>query len=420
MPTEKREHFRYKTNLFSLVRRFALTFIAWNARINLNYGVSAEGEKKMENIIIPSSLQITMDDVGWFNGADDRENGGSARTAMSRRHCAEDYLAINELGSRLNMRINCAFILAEWDPDNRLKDIKWLSKYGDGWNNAAYLGKEEMAAVVDAINSSPYIDIAIHGLMHNYYKPGIPYCNSDYFYPIDGVMQMSPEGEVRARLDAFFDLLSHYKINKKVNSFIPPAFSYVWGDISPILKDYGVRFISTLFESEKFRMPEGVTIPVSAAVEGSGIITVNRNNNFVPWYEISTNLDEAPVVSGIFGCHWPNILHEDKTRHSEVIDSWVRYFERCANTFGIILSRDIAFAAEQSLYYDYASVSYEDCRTVIDVSAVPTTDACSGKFYISSRFEIKTASGCEITEYERKDGFINYEVRPIERVMTLA
>jgi hypothetical protein len=167
-------------------------------------------------------------------------------------------------------------------------------------------------------------------------------------------------------------------------------------------------------------MPETMTLPVSAAVEGSGIITLNRNNNFVPWYEISTNLDEAPVVSGIFGCHWPNILHEDKTRHSEVIDSWVRYFERCANTFGIILSRDIAFAAEQSLYYDHASVKYEDRRTLIDISAVPGTESCLGRFYVSSRTEIKRASGCEITEYERKDGFINYEVRPTEKIISFA
>ena len=90
----------------------------------------------MENIIIPKSLQITMDDVGWFNGSDDRENGGSARTAMTRRHCHEDYLAINELGKRLNMRINCAFILGEWDPDNRLADVPYLSKYGKDWDNA--------------------------------------------------------------------------------------------------------------------------------------------------------------------------------------------------------------------------------------------------------------------------------------------
>ena len=36
----------------------------------------------MENIIIPKSLQIVMDDVGWFNGNDDRKRGGSAREML--------------------------------------------------------------------------------------------------------------------------------------------------------------------------------------------------------------------------------------------------------------------------------------------------------------------------------------------------
>lgn len=373
----------------------------------------------MENIIIPSSLQITMDDVGWFNGEDDRKNGGSARTAMTRRHCSEDYAAINELGKRLNMRINCAFVLAEWDPDNRLRKIKHLSKYGEGWNNAAYLGKEEMGAVADTVNASPYIDVAIHGLLHNYYDPAIPYCNSDYFYPIDEKMQVIPEQEIRERFDAFFDLLDYYKINKKVNSFIPPSFKYIWEGISHILADYGIKYVSTLFETKDLAMPSGVSAPKCAGVESGAVITINRNNNFIPWYDISTNLDTAPVVSGVFGCHWPNILHEDKARHGEIIEGWVRYFERCANTFGIILSRDIAFAAEQSLYYEYAGVSYDGGATVIDISSVPTTDACRGVFYISSREEIKEAFGCTVTVYEKKDGFINYEVRPTEKIITL-
>ena len=370
----------------------------------------------MEKIIIPSSLQITMDDVGWFNGEDDRENGGSARTAMTRRHCAEDYAAINELGRRLNMRINCAFVLGEWDPDNRLRGIKQLSKFGDKWDNAAYLGKEEMTAVAEVINASPYIDIAVHGLMHNYYDPKIPYCNSDYFYSENNVMKMIPESEIRARLDAFFDLLDHYKINKTVNSFIPPAFSYIWESISHVLSDYGIKYVSTLFYAWNMSLPQGFKNQ-NAAVENGNIITLNRNNNFVPWYEISTCLDDAPTVNGIFGCHWPNLLHEDKNRHGEVIDNWERYFKRCSNTYGTILSRDIAFAAAQSLFLEFSTVTYEGEKVTVDISKVPKVDAGADRFYISALSEIKSHSGCTLSVYERKEGFINYEVIPTEDIL---
>ena len=125
-----------------------------------------------------------------------------------------------------------------------------------------------------------------------------------------------------------------------------------------------------------------------------------------------------PVVKGIFGCHWPNLLHEDKTRHNEIIDSWVRYFERCSNTYGIILSRDSAFAASQSLFLEYAALSYENGRMTADISSVPRTDVRQDKFYISSRKEIKSFSGCKLSVYEEKVGFINYEVTPTENIMT--
>jgi len=356
-----------------------------------------------------------MDDVGWFNGSDDRKNGGSARTAMTRRHCAADYEAINELGRRLDMKINCAFVIGEWDDDNRLKRVPYLSKFGDAWNNAAYLGREEMAAVKAAVNASPYIDIAVHGLMHNYYNPNVPYSNTDYYYYEDKVCRAIPEKEIRMRLDAFFDMLDHHGIEKNVNSFIPPNFTYKWGSISHILRDYEIKYASTVFTSMK--LPDGFDCPNTAGVD-NGIITVNRNVNFVPWYEISTNLDECEPVSGIFGCHWPNVLHEDPSRHKEVIDGWVRYFDRCSNTYGIILSKDIAFAATQSLYREYAKTEFADNIIRIDISDVPKNGGLNECFYISSRSEITYCNGCDISVHERKNGFINYKIIPHTNVMT--
>ena len=63
------------------------------------------------SIIIPDSLQIVLDDVGWRNGADDRKNGGPSRTGISRRHVPSDYRAINELGELIGMKIHCAFVI---------------------------------------------------------------------------------------------------------------------------------------------------------------------------------------------------------------------------------------------------------------------------------------------------------------------
>jgi hypothetical protein len=82
----------------------------------------------MNQFVIPNALQIVIDDLGWMNSKDDRENKGPSRTAMPRNHVAEDYAAINALGKALGMRINCAFVIGEWDPDNRLKKLPNFSE----------------------------------------------------------------------------------------------------------------------------------------------------------------------------------------------------------------------------------------------------------------------------------------------------
>jgi hypothetical protein len=371
-----------------------------------------------ETIIIPQSLQITLDDVGWFNGPDDRKNGGSARTAMPRRHCAEDYAAINELGRRLDMRINCGFVLGEWDPDNRLRRVKYLSKFGDNWNNATYLGKEEMQAVADTVRSSPYIDIAVHGLLHNYYHPDHDYTNTDYYYHDGERHILTPEDEIRTRLDAYFDILDYYRIGKTPNSFIPPNFDYVWGSMTHILADYGIKYVSTVFTYPDLQTPDGFVKPQYGGVEGHGIITLNRNVNRISWREVGSDLDGLPPLAGIFGCHWPNLLHEDPKRNMETVDNWERYFKHCADTYGIILSKDIAFAAAQTLFSEYSNVSYDGGRMTVDITSVPKTDGRADRFYISARQEITAYSGCQIELHERRNGFINYAVTPLSSIMT--
>ena len=59
----------------------------------------------MAIMTIPRPLQIALDDVGWFCAEDDRKQGGPSRTGVTRRHCYKDYIAVNELGKRLGMKI---------------------------------------------------------------------------------------------------------------------------------------------------------------------------------------------------------------------------------------------------------------------------------------------------------------------------
>lgn len=369
----------------------------------------------MERIIIPRPLQIVVDDLGWFCPTDDRPAGGPSRSAMSRYHLASDYEAINYLGEQLGMRINCAFILGEWDPDNRLRSVKHLSKYGDGWDNAAHLDPDEMRRCVEVINSSPYIDFAVHGLLHGYYMAGTDnHDMSDYYYRKSKELIMIPEDEVRHRLDCFFDIVDHYGIKKEINSFVPPSFNTRIGELTRILRDYGILYSSTIFRTVDCdgERPSVVTVE-------NGIITVDRNNNLIPWNSVSSDFSKFAPTVGIFGTHWPNFLHHDPERSHEVVDGAVKYFRACEHNFGTVLSRDMKYCATQSLYSQFATLTEREGECVIDLSAVPTAVGRGDFFTVSLKSEPKELSGAEISLVSDLGEFKNYDIYPKESVVKI-
>lgn len=358
----------------------------------------------MRNIIIPRPLHIVLDDMGWMSGKDDRANGGPSRLGINRKPCYKDYLAVNQLGKRISMKITCAFVLGEWDPDNRLGAIKNLSKYRI-WDNATYLDREELLKCVDAVNGSEYIDLAVHGLLHGYYAQDIDNTDeSDFYYRKNEKLFMIPEAEVRERLDSYFDLLKFYRINKKVNTFVPPSFSYRFNELSSVLKDYGIEYVSTIFSNMETDEKQKI-----AAVEQNGIINIDRNINDIEWDMFDSDLSVLPTdTNGILGLHWPNLLHSDRDKSGEVINRAAEFFLRCSENFGTILSRDIEFCANQSLFYRFAKIEQRENETVIDTGALDMNKT----YYISSKEPINSVSGADISVFEQKQNFTTYALTP--------
>ena len=377
--------------------------------------------------VIPHALQIVIDDFGWINGNDDRENGGPSRTGLPRKHCAEDYIAVNELGKALDMKINCAFVLGEWDPDNRMKKIPYFSQYGEDWDNARYLDKAEMKRTVDALNASEYIDISIHGLMHGSQMPGIDNNDaSDFFYMKNGVKYVFPENELRQKLDAFFGILDYYGVKKTVNSYVPSAALYVPYTLSSLMEAYGIRYIVQPFKYTDFGRED-----VYLATVDNGIIMTDRCNfiekegftrtmDIRPWDEVASDFMALPKATCIVGSHWPNYLHLDPMRSLELTEQSAAYFISCGEEFGTILSRDIGFHATQALYKRFAKAEEKDGVFTVDVSAVPNPIGNLGKFYISTREPLRSYAGCTATLYETKADHFTYEITPNADIIILS
>lgn len=368
----------------------------------------------MTDFTIPAALQINMDDVGWWCGSDDRKIGGPSRTAMPRPHCVRDYQAIADLGKALNMKITCAMVIGEWDMDNRLaNEVPYFSHYGENWNNSAYRDSDQMREAVEIMNNSSYIDIALHGLYHGYYMPGVDNPDiSDFYYRIDNKYYVVPEDEIRNRLDHFFLLYEEHKMTTPVESFIPPSFVYRDFEISEILREYGIKYCEPIFNSTLSIGANNPELLESVFVEND-IITVDRGFNPIPWDSVNSDFDAvADKPFGIMGIHWPNILNMDPEKHGDTLKKILPYFDRCSQTFGIVMSRNMAFAATQALYRKYTKLTKQENIIILDLNDIPKASGRLNSFFVSTKQKPKAFENCKLDEIQTKDGFENYEIIP--------
>ncbi len=369
----------------------------------------------MFEVLIPAALQINMDDVGWWCGRDDRKIGGPSRTGMPRNHYVEDYQAVADLGAELNMQINCAFVLGEWDMENRLgREIPHFSHFGAKWNNASYRKQEDLERAAEIIRNSPHIGVTMHGLYHGYYMPGIDNHDcSDYLYAINGKQHYVPEKEIRLRIEHFLRLCEKYDFRKEIISFIPPSFRHEPFGISEILKEYGIRYIFTHFENLYLDTRNLKEMVFDSVFVEDGIITVDQKYHSIPWDAVDADFAVQPTAYGVLSSHWPNYLNMNPQKYHETRQRIVHYFKKCAETFGIILSRSAAFAATQELYKKYAKTVQNGNTWVIDLSQVPKVPGRLDSFFISAKTSPVSVEGAALGEMENHSGFNNYEVKPL-------
>ena len=127
-----------------------------------------------ENVIIPESFLIVVDDVGWWLEGDKRyyvdvPTEFSAQT--KRPYYFEDYKSLVEMGKALDMRILCGLTIGEWDRDRLLAKVPGSNMYGSKWTNSEPLRQiEKFEMVRDYINAnSKHVEMALHGLNHMFW-----------------------------------------------------------------------------------------------------------------------------------------------------------------------------------------------------------------------------------------------------------
>ena len=213
-------------------------------------------------------------------------------------------------------------------------------------------------------------------------------------------------------------------MKKEVNSYVPASACYIFDSITKILAEYGVKYVLQPFLGTDFKGDR----PILVALE-NGIITTDRahfiNNytqrdNILPWDQWEPDFSVLPKARCIIGTHFPNYLHMDPKRNSELTLSIAEYVKSCANRFGSMMSRDLGFYSTQALYKRFSQTEEKNGSFTVDVSRVPKVRGNLGKFYVSSESPIKHCDGGEIALYETKETYFTYEISPNSDVITLS
>lgn len=381
----------------------------------------------MKNLIcIPKALQLVLDDIGWFYGADQRSAGLPSRTGINRLHVLEDYEAVENLGRAIGQKINCMLVIGEWDQKGVLRKAPNSNKWGKEWNGSIYYRPLEAEKILDFVNSSKFIELGFHGLLHDAWKEdGAFLCDGEFYLP-EGFEKGNPkrlvsEEHLKKHFDAFYEIYENAGFKGEIRSFASPCGikeSPVDGRMTSILKQYGIRFWHN-------HLSEKVAGDLGTSFVQNGVIFNLKAIPLCPWEVYDLDPDMIPTYdpkeSGIIGGHWVNILRYNPKRNSENLDAWVRFFDRQCAVFGHILSKDVEFAHFQQIYHNFSKIVQTENGIVIDLKSADSIlpDGVRPPLYVSIRCSAgkPVCENASLTLYEEKinpsgfkKGFCNYKI----------
>ncbi len=331
-------------------------------------GNSRQPNAKGVTAVVPMPIQIVIDDVGWWSGHDGSKQQEPYRTGISRDHVPEDYEAIARLGRLLRVRPQAAMVLCEWDRENILRKLPTSTWMGSNWDNSKWVGPWLDKAAHIIRGNTDHFEVTMHGVGHEYWTDG-KFTRAEW---ADSNGTMRPVDQVEAHLDNFEALLAQNQLSPMPKSFVPTAFLHGFGptdgykmSLAEILSKRGIVYINTPFESMQNRAA------VSHGVFGfdAGVITVDRGQDLMDW----SDFGKAPtgqLHGPTCGMHWPNLLHPDPERNSEIVDAWVRFLQPFNSAMGTLLAANSESFRTQLVHHVCTQLMVRDDSIQIDFSGV--------------------------------------------------
>ena len=379
----------------------------------------------MENIKLPIAVSIRVDDVGWFEGADDRHLGRPSRSGIPRRHDPRDILALNEIGRGLGTKVLCNLVLGEWDFKNRLRGVPHETWDEENWDAAKVVNanRDFFDGAFSALEDSENLEYGLHGLLHGYYVDGKLH-DEKYLYPFtvknekgEWVRLPRDYGEFDRMLTLFQEIYNDWGFKKKIRVWEAGngCFGKPWDDCN--------REFARILLSHGIGIWEWGGWP-SDVLSQDGMVFINSALGFLTWDaygvdpSILHNVFESPrghgFVPNICG-HLTNFIRFQPEKNFEYVDKWVDYFRRITRPFGALIARDNEQAASQGVYAAYAKIDKIDGGYRIDLAPVEEarTFILEEEFFVAikdKRMPVSVTGG-ELYVHEIRDDHVIYRVK---------
>ncbi len=367
-----------------ILMAFVFVFVFSAAQNISAQKVNEKGQTGIQKneIIFPRPFAVAIDDLGWMLGNDDGYGDlqGPYRIGIHRHMEVDNYKGIVEVGKKMNIRLQCLFILGEMDRLNILSKVPTTNPQGKNWDNSENISDEQIKIMNYVKESAANLEFGLHGVLHEYWPEVNKRRRAEWYNTDDN--HPWPEKQLMAHVKIFKEIMAEYGMTKEAGysfpeSFVPCAYALYWnpkGDYSTcsVLHKAGIKYANTLFYPyiSELNPPKG---PNAGGID-HGVLVINRINYGNPWYAYSS-VPTVPVKdqkSDVIESHWTNWIAPDEFLQEATNQKWITFLRMVQRQKNRYLAKNTEQFYAQWLYKKYTIVSEKEPGIVnIDNTNMP-------------------------------------------------
>lgn len=305
--------------------------------------------------IVPTPLSVGIDDVGWKRGWSSADTGGPWRGGMAvgRWMVWEDYEVLVYVAKTVKTRLQCLFVMGEFDRANICAEYPTTTQEGSSWDNSALVSDDDFVIMNYIKDNAAYIEFGLHGVGHEHWEDGVrtraEFANGSSPWPwLD----------VWGHMECFQRLIDQYGISFP-RSFVAPAHCYYYNPSDPqdtgaLMHLWGVKYADH----------------PATYVTDNGLMVLARIFH-VGWS--TPSIAPGTIASGYYyeGSHWTNYVETDPANNHIAGDKWIVWFNQIKDSSDRYLPKNTAQLFSQYLYQHYANIIIAGNTVEIDNTGMP-------------------------------------------------